>query len=232
MSVSLPAFSQKFKNVEIRLEGSLVQVNYELDGFEYGQLYEVHAYASHNDFAVPLQFVKGDVGQKVKGDGNIKKISWDSRSELGIFKSKIAIELRGKPYTPFLKLTTPLANASFKKGKTYLLEWTGGENVAQLDFQLMKSDQVSAVVKNVPNKQVLNWTVPKNVKPGKEYVLKISSSSNNLDYITSDPFRIKKKIPVVIYAVPVVLGGVYLAIPKEPTPPPPDKGIPDPLLPQ
>jgi hypothetical protein len=128
-------------------------------------------------------------------------------------------------------LTTPLADGSFKKGKTYLLEWTGGENAPQLDFQLMKADQVSAVVKNVSNKQVLNWTVPKNVKPGKDYVLKISNSVNNLDYITSDPFRIKKKIPVVIYAVPVVLGAGYFLIPKESTTTS-NNGIPDPVLPQ
>jgi hypothetical protein len=88
MSVSIPAFSQKFKNVEIRLEGSLVQVNYELDGFEYGQLYEVHAYASHNDFAVPLQFVKGDVGQKVKGDGNIKKSPGTPARNLEFLRAK------------------------------------------------------------------------------------------------------------------------------------------------
>ena len=228
--VTSPVFAQEFRNVEIRLSGATVQVNYELTGFDYGQDYEIDLYASSNEFSKPLQYVKGDVGQKVKGDGNVKKITWDARTELGIYKNKITLELRSKPYTPFLKFTTSVSGETLKKGKSYLIQWEGADLVSQVDIQLVKGDQVTPVGKGVPNRHSFNWIVAKSLKAGKGYYLKFSNTNNNAEFINTDPFSIKKKFPVFIIFIPVALaGGAYFMLPESQGKP---EGIPDPPLPQ
>jgi hypothetical protein len=206
-----PCYGQKFKNIKIKVQGPIVQVNYEMDGFDYGQDYEIYLYGSHNDFSQPLQNVKGDIGQKVKGDGNIKKITWNAGTELGIYQKEISFELRGKPYIPFLKLITPLQGKNFKKGKTYVLQWEGGEQTSQLDLDLIKDDVVKTTDKKIPNNRTYSWLVSKNLKPGKNYVLKISNSNNVLDYIISDQFTVNRKIPLALYVAPLAVGAGLIA---------------------
>jgi hypothetical protein len=233
--ISYSAFGQKINSVEVKLEGSMVQVNYRMDGFRPGQDYEVYLYSAHNNYALPLQFVKGDVGQNVKGDANVKKITWDARSELGVYQDKISLELRGKQFVPFLKISTPLAGQNFKKGKNYMIEWDGADQINQLDFQLIREDKVQSTVKNIPNRQNYNWIVQKDIKPGKDYKIKISNPTNSLEYVMSDAFAIKSKIPVFVYFTPLLLGGAYFLIPSGEENPPPGQqgsGIPDPPLPE
>jgi hypothetical protein len=206
-----PGFGQKFKNIKIHVQGPVVQVNYEMDGFEYGQDYEVHLYGSYNEFSQPLQNVTGDVGQKVKGDGNVKKIIWNAGTELGIYQKDISVELRGKLYVPFLKLTTPLLKKHFKKGKTYVIQWEGGEQTNQLDFELIKDDAVKTTDKKIPNNRNYSWLVPKNLKPGKDYSFKISNSNNGLDYLVTDDFTVIRKIPLAVFIAPLAVGAGFIA---------------------
>src|SRR5688572_22051402 len=77
-----PFFSlaQKLENINARVQGNQIIIEYDLLSTGEKDRYEIALYASHNSFSSPLGLVQGDVGRNVYPGK--KKILWEARNEL------------------------------------------------------------------------------------------------------------------------------------------------------
>ena len=198
------------KNVE--LDGEKIIVNYDLEDSNPRNEYKLDLYASKDNFATPLSKVSGDVGPEVKPGLN-KKIIWSVREEIGGYKGRIALEIRGKVYIPFVKLQNFNAGTVYKKGKSYNLSLKAG-NTNPIHVELYKGSQRISGEMNHPNNGAYTLTIPGNSKPGSDYRIKITDSKNAEELIYSPNFKVKPKVPAWLkIAVPVlVAGGIIAAI--------------------
>jgi hypothetical protein len=222
------SFSQSIENLNVKIEGEMILVSYELNNANPDQPYEIGLYSSVDNFGEPLKFVTGDVGQQVKGSSRFKSVKWNFVKELGNYQGNISVEVRGKPFLPFIRFANIAPQGKFKRGKTYDVNWTGGKNVFSLNFEVLKEDKVLYTQNEIPNKETYSWTIPKKAKPGKDYRIRISNSSKSTEYATSDMISIKRKFPLgyqVAVVVGVVSAGVYVyestIVPEIPLPPNP-----------
>ena len=81
-----------------------------------------------------------------------------------------------------------------------------------------------------PNSGFFEWNVPPNLKPGKDYQLRLSDSRNPEDAVQTSEFSIGNKFPTGIKAAGLVLLGavIYFLIPDAEEPDIPDPvGLPD-----
>ena len=196
------------KNIE--LAGEKIIVTYDLEDSNPINEYKLDLYASKDNYATPLSKVAGDVGLEVK-PGKNKKIEWTVREEMGNYKGRISLEIRGKVYIPFVKLLNFNPNASYKKGKSYNLSLKAG-NTNPIHVELYKGSQRVSGEMNHPNNGAYTLTIPSSSKPGKDYRIKITDSKSSEDLIYSPFFQVKPKVPFLVkVAVPVVVVGGALA---------------------
>ena len=129
IALSLAATSSFAQSVEIdfiEFRESNIVVHYNLDdGANSNRQFLVQLYSSQDNFTTPLTRVSGDFGTEVSS-GFDKKIVWDITKELGAFKGDIALELRGRVYVPFVKITGLNEGTVYKRGRSYPLLWTSG----------------------------------------------------------------------------------------------------------
>ncbi|MEQ8424967.1 MAG: GPI anchored serine-threonine rich family protein, partial [Cyclobacteriaceae bacterium] len=134
-----------------------------------------------------------------------KKMEWNIRQEYGGFKGRIALEIKGRVYTPFVRLDNYAIKKAYKRGKTYNISWkAGGTNPIHLE--LYKGNLRLDGAMNHPNNGVYTLTLPKDSKPGKDYRLKISDSRNSDEVIYTPYFKVVPKIPMAVK----VLGGLVI----------------------
>jgi hypothetical protein len=60
---------------------------------------------------------------------------------------------------------------------------------------------------NIANVGHYTLTIPSSVKPGKGYSFKITDTKNKDQIVNTSTFAVKRKIPLLLKAVPVVLVG-------------------------
>lgn len=212
---------------KVELAGENIIVHYELEDATPNREYLLHLYSSFNSFSTPMTKVTGDVGQEIQPGVN-KKMIWNVRSELGGYKGKLSLEIRGRAYTPFVKLQNFETQKAYKRGKRYNITWkAGGTNPIHLE--LFHGDKRIQGEMNHPNNGVYTLSIPPKTKPGKDYRLRISDSKNSDEIVYTPYFKIAPKVsPIIKYGVTaVVVGGVvyFLFIP------PPETGIEDPPFP-
>ena len=128
--------AQEIQNLDINIEGDQILVNFDLMKVEYDREYDLYLYHSLDDFMYPLGKVTGDVGQRVKGSPMNKTIRWSYVEELGDFEGNISLEVRGKPYLPFIQFNEDAILKKFKRGKTYLIDWEGSQSASFVNFEL------------------------------------------------------------------------------------------------
>lgn len=210
---------------KIELAGEKIIVHYELDDSNPSNEYQLHLYASKNNFASPLLKVKGDVGNEIK-PGPDKKIEWNILEELGGFKGRISLEVRGKIFVPFVKLQNFDVAKGYKRGKSFNLNWKPG-NTNPINIELYKgNDRVGGEV-NHPNNGAYTMFIPGHAKPGKDYRLKISDAKNNSDVIYTGYFKVTPKVPIWMKIAPVlIVGGVVAALLGGGDPPPVVEALP------
>jgi len=208
--LSFCAVAQTVNIKKVELAGDKVLVYFDLDDSNANHEFVVNLYASRDNFTVPLTKVKGDVGQEIK-PGTNKKIEWKIIEEYGAYKGKLALEIRGKVYVPFVKLQNFDTEQSYKRGKSYNLSLKAG-NTNPIHVELYKGSQRISGEMNHPNSGSYMLTIPSNAKPGSDYRLKISDSKSNEDVVYSPLFKVKPKIPTVVkLLVPIALIGVGVA---------------------
>jgi hypothetical protein len=197
---------------KIELAGEKIIVTYDLEDSNPVNEYKLDLYASKDNYATPLTKVSGAVGLEVKPGIN-KKIEWTVREEMGNYKGRVALEIRGKVYIPFVKLLNFNPEASYKKGKSYNLSLKAG-NSNPIHVELYKGSQRISGEMNHPNNGAYTLTIPGASKPGKDYRIKITDSKSSEDLIYSPFFQVKPKVPFLVkVAVPVlVIGGALAAL--------------------
>lgn len=229
LALSFPACAQEF-HVK-RLEAAQGKINIYFDLIDtLARGYTINVYSSRDNFIAPLQKITGDVGLEVK-PGLSRKIVWDATAELGPdFDGKVALEVRGRAYIPFVRFDRFEEYKALKRGKTYMINWTGGTPQNILHFELYKGEKkVGVNFTDVANTGKYKMTLPKSVKPGKDYTFKITDTKNKDEIVYTGKFAVKPKVPLMVKALPVLGVGalVYLLTSGDSGP----KNIPDPVNP-
>jgi hypothetical protein len=201
--------AQRVNNVRAQSKGNIVMITYDLLGTISGQIYSVAVYSSHNGMTAPLTQVRGDIGPDLK-PGQNKSIEWGVKKELGNFEGDINIEVRATlTYSP-MRFTTPQRNALHKRGKSYKITWLGAIANENLQIELYNDTSRVYEINRTINKGTLEWEIPLNTEPGKNYKYKISSVDNPANYTFSNTFIVKRKTPTWVKVMPLtaMAGGV------------------------
>ncbi|MEQ8304415.1 MAG: Ser-Thr-rich GPI-anchored membrane family protein [Cyclobacteriaceae bacterium] len=210
LAFSQLAFAQNVAIKEIELAGEKIIVHYDLDDANINNEYILDLYSNRDNFSAALLRVKGDIGTEVK-PGKDKKVEWSVRDELGNYNGKIALELRGKVFTPIVKLQEFSVDKKYKRGKSYPIKWRPG-NTNPINIELFKGTQRIAGEVNHPNSGSSSLSIPSDAERGDDYRLKITDTKNPSGIVYSQNFRVVPKIPMlikVIVPLAVVGGAVF-----------------------
>lgn len=192
----------------VELTGNKVIVLYDLNSPNQNQEFLLNLYGSRDSFAAPLSRVTGDVGGEIK-PGTNKKIEWNITEEYGSYKGKLALEVRGRVYTPFVRTESFQLENKYKRGKVYNISWVPG-NTTPVHLELFKGEERMQGSMNHPNTGGFTFSIPQNAKTGSDYHLKVSSSQNAEESFFTPYFKITPKVsPIVKFGLPLlVVGGV------------------------
>jgi len=222
------AIAQRFDIKGVELEGDRLNIYYDLIDSNPSNTYTISLYSSRDNFISSLTKVAGDQGLEVHPGIN-KKIVWNAKEELGPnFEGKVALEVRGRVYIPFIKLDD--LQKSFKRGKATQVSWSGGSSQAVLNFELYNGERKIESYPPVPNVKNYEFMVSTSVKPGSGYYFRISDSKNKDDVVLSPKFSVNRKVPLALKAAgaAVVGGAVYMLLGTGGNT---NKDIPNPLTP-
>lgn len=222
----LSANAQKMAVKKVELAGEKIIVHYDLEDSNPNNEYQISLYSSQNNFATALAKVSGDVGNEIKA-GAGKKITWSAREELGPFKGKLSLEVRGKVFLPVAKLSNISLGKKFKRGKSHTITWKPG-NTNAVHIELMKGGQRVGGDLNQPNNGSFQLYIQPHTAIGKDYVLRITDSKNPEDVVTSPVFGVSRKVPLLLKVAPVIAGGAVVLLLTRPT----DDEIPNPEFPK
>jgi hypothetical protein len=209
---------QTFENIRSRIEDERIIIFYDLVSFEAGSKVMVRAFSSQDYFAAPLTNVTGDIGLVVPGSN--RRIVWRP-SEPIRNPDELVFTFQGDVVYE-LKITSPTSSAKLIRGKSSTMEWQGGHPDDRLLITLKESDQDSVIIGRTRNTGSFVWDIPKDLRPGDRYSLKIS---NENDAFTEQRFIIRRKIPLITWGVPI-LGAAVLVILKL-TAPEEEEPLPD-----
>jgi hypothetical protein len=194
-------WAQQFSITRVEMLEGKVITHYNLLDTVKERKYTVNVYASRDNFITPLQKVSGDVGFEVTPGLN-KKIVWDAPVELGpTFSGKVSLEIRGRVFIPFIRMDK--MNKTFKRSKNYEITWKGGRSNNIMNFDLYRGDEKVHTFANVANAGHYAMRIPNGVKPG-TYRLRISDTKNKDEVVLTEPFAIKRKVPILVKVLPVV----------------------------
>lgn len=210
MLLCASVYAQKVAVKKVELAGEKIIVHYDLEDSNPGNEYQIYLYSSQNNFSTALTHVKGDVGNEVKSGSN-RRIEWSIREELGPYKGKLALEVRGKVYAPFVKIQSFDVNKKYKRGKSYPLNWKIG-SANPIHIELYKGSQRVVGELNHPNNGTFSLSVPSDSKPGKDYRIKITDSRNSDEVVYTGYFRVTPKVPFLLKVVPIVAVGGVVAV--------------------
>jgi hypothetical protein len=209
---SLTVMSQTFSIKRLEVAGDKINLYYDLVDTVSSRTYTIALYSSHDNFVLPVQKASGDLGLEVR-PGRNRKIVWNAKEELGAaFNGKVGLEVRGRLYIPFVRLEG--LNKKLKRLTPTEITWSGGTQQNILNFDLYRGEERVTRFANIANVGHYILTIPTTVKPGKGYRFKITDSRNKDQIVNSAPFRVKRKIPLLMKAIPVVVIGLgsYLVV--------------------
>jgi len=219
-----------FKSAERK--GDVVEFLYDLKGIVPGQTFEVKISIQIDGKEQELREVSGDVGPYIL-EGTDKKITWFAKKELLEFKGQVYPVIEANvTFTPLYNVGL-LGGNKLKRGRNYTINWMGGVKDQPVNVELYKGKRSVATLKNnVPNEGKLNITIPKNIKPGSDYRLRILNVLNPTNNSETENIKITRVFPmgVIVVGSAVIVGGVvyYLLSGKEEPEDPIEEG-PDPL---
>jgi hypothetical protein len=204
------SYAQKIAVKKIEMAGEKIIVHYDLDDGNPNNEYQISLYSSRNAFNAPVAKVTGDVGSDVKIGLN-KKIIWNVKEELGPYKGKLTLEVRGKVYVPIVRLNNISTKSKFKRGKSHAITWRAGNSNA-IHVELYKGGQRVAGELNQPNNGSFNLFVPQHAAIGNDYSLKITDSRNSESVVQSEPFSVTRKVPLLLKVVPAVAVAAVIGV--------------------
>src|SRR5688572_23699674 len=182
------AQAQKVTIKKVELAGEKIIVHYDLEDSNPNNEYQINLFSSQSNFNTALTKVKGDVGNEVK-PGVDRKIEWSVREELGGYKGKLSLEIRGKMFVPVAKYTNITNTTKMKRGKSHTITWKhGSTNPINIEF-LNGGQRISSEL-NQPNSGSYTLYVPKSQSKGKGYIIRITDTKNTQDISTSQAFSV------------------------------------------
>jgi hypothetical protein len=196
------AQAQKVTIKRVELAGEKIIVHYDLEDSNPNNEYQIALYSSQSNFTTALTKVKGDVGNEVKS-GSDRKIEWSVREELGPYKGRISLEVRGKQFVQVAKFTNITSSTKFKRGKSHTITWKPS-NSNPINIEFLNGGQKITSEINQPNNVSHTLYIPKSASKGKEYVIRITDAKNFQDAATSQPFAVKRKVPMLLIVLPGV----------------------------
>lgn len=199
------AFAQKVAVKKVELAGERIIVYYDLEDSNPNNDYQIFLYSSQNNFTTALSHVSGDIGNEVRPGAN-RKIIWNIREELGPYKGKLSLEVRGQVYAPFVKLQNFDTERKYKRGKSYPVTWKANSQTP-VHIELYKGSQRIVGETNHPNNGVYSISLPARAKKGKDYRLKFTDSRNSDEIIYTGYFKVVPKVPLLLKVLPVLAAG-------------------------
>lgn len=195
------SYGQTFRNVRVLKEEGKIIILYDLIA-EQGSKVFVSVQSSIDNFQTSLTNITGDAGIVLPG-GN-RRIEWKDPKALQ-FAGDITVEFKGEMIQG-LKITKP-SDGKLRRGKRYEIKWRGGipEDTITLKFIMPNQSITIGTTKNTGS---VAWLVPKNLKTGKGYLIRITDGHE----VYEQQVVIARKIPLVIWAVPVVGAAVILGL--------------------
>jgi hypothetical protein len=228
LPVSCSVMGQQFSIKRLEVAGDKINLYYDLTDTIASRTYTITLFSSYDNFISPVQKASGDLGLEVKPGSN-KKIIWNVKEELGAdFDGKVGLEVRGRLYIPFVRLDG--LNKSFKRLRPTEITWTGGTQQNILNFDLYRGEDKVTSFLNIANVGHYTLTVPATVRPGKGYKFKITDIRNKDQIVYSAPFRVTRRIPLLMKVAPLALIGAatWLIISNKKSP---RREIQDPIMP-
>jgi hypothetical protein len=142
-----------------------------------------------------------------------KKLSGGIYDEFGDYEGDIALEVRGRVFVPFAKLQDFDAEQSYKRGKTYTVNWKPG-NTNPVHIELFKGSERMVGELNHPNNGTYLLTMPPHSKPGDDYRIRLTDSKKPDEVIYTGFFALKARIPLAAKIVggAGLLGGLVFLI--------------------
>jgi hypothetical protein len=236
LSCAAIACAQKASIKKVELAGEKIIVHYDLEDSNPANEYQIQLFASQNNFSTALTKVVGDVGNEVS-PGYGKRIEWKLMEEIGPFKGRLSLEIRGRMFIAVARINSISESTKFKRGKSHIINWRPGNN-NPVNIELLKDGNPVATELNQPNNGAFSLFIPSHSKAGADYTLRITNSSSSADFVVSEPFAVTRKVPLGLKLLPVLAAGgvVYLLggggggnTPEEP---PTNASIPDPPHPE
>ncbi|MBL7834067.1 MAG: hypothetical protein JNK18_08935 [Cyclobacteriaceae bacterium] len=199
------------QNIEISgiaLNNKQITVTYNLNDSVPSNSYIIRVYSSWDGFTQPLN-ATGDVGLDIKTGLHrsfVIPVPADS-----LLNKPLSLEIRGRLFIPFINTSAINQYKKFKRQVDYNLSWTGGsaQNILVFDLYDRNNRKVHAFT-NIGNAGHHTFRFPTHIRPG-TYYFRISDSKNEDEVVTTNPFIIKRKVPLWLKAIPV-LGAGSLAI--------------------
>jgi hypothetical protein len=208
----LRAVAQEINVKRIELEHEKVSLVYDLQDTTRGRHYTINVYSSRDNFINPLKNISGDWGLEVP-PGNNHKIVFNVKEEFGAdFNEKLAFELRGKVYVPFIRLDGFNHFRKFTRLKHYEIHWSGGRPQNVLNLGLYKGEKKVHVFPGIANEGQYSLFFPASTKPGKNYHFRITDSKNKDEIVNTGSFAIRRKVPLIFKLIPAAAAGSLLYI--------------------
>lgn len=200
--------AQSIQNVKATFQDGKAIIVYDLTGGRASQKYSLELFSSHNNFSTPLARLSGDFGKSTAG-GMGKKIIWNAAEELGEYHGDITFRVKGSLIIAPFAFTTPAEGSSMRRGKKANLAWDGGSPSQNVKLELFKGTERISAVTETQNSGQYTWSVPKGLTKG-SYTLKLTAEKES---VTSKPFTVKSKMPLLLKIIPfVAVGGVVAAL--------------------
>ena len=227
------AKAQEVSNLRAETKGNLVIINYDLAGSLPGQLFGIKVFVLRNGQTDSLLYVRGDVGRNVV-PGRGKRIEWGAKKEIGVFDNTLAFRVEATLTFSPIALKNPAGAAMWRRGKGHTIDWAGGVENEDLQLELWKDSTLGFIITRTANQGKYDWQVPVGLAPGDDYKIRLASVAAPTNFRFSEPFSIRRKIPLAAKLIPVGVAvgvGTWLLVrrlsePAEPDLPPPDDGLP------
>jgi hypothetical protein len=98
-------------------------------------------------------------------------------------------------------------NGKLRRGKKYQFRWQGGHPGDTLTLKFITPSQQVLEITQTLNSGFYTWKIPKKLKTGPGYVLRLSKGRE----VTEEQIVIKRKTPLIIFAIPIVGAAVFLS---------------------
>ena len=200
----LSSIAQQIVDYNFEVVDNKIEVSFSLVG-DPTDLYNITLFSSSDGFKTPLKLVAGDVGENIV-PGKNKKIVWEAQKELVEFEGELSVKIRAE-LIPFLDFHIE-KDEEFKRSKTYTISWKAYEP-GDIKLELYKGSYKVVDITSSYTDDSYKWYVPKGIEPGHDYSIKASGAKRHAN---SQPFTIKRKVPLIVWALPVVVGGTVAII--------------------